>query len=168
MVSTVEKEQGEKTENNPWLELRKEALRQITLPINLLSREFARAAREIADRVGVEWSAIKEITREQIALQEVLMGIIEAHHITVGNYSCACGRCQRVFPPDQSMTGDVVSYRKGIHRVAVLEREPVEYELVRVIRPFIGDNLLQEQIQPVMVAPLRLLRSNGSQQEGLY
>src|SRR5690242_15471633 len=156
MVSTVEIERrrGEKIENNPWLELRKEALRQITLPINLLSREFARIAREMADRLGMEWSAMKEITREQTALQEVLMGIIEAHHITVGSYSCTCGRCRRIFPLDQSMTGDVVRYRKEVHSVVLLEHEPEEDELVRVIRPFIGDNFLGEQLQSVTVTRL--------------
>lgn len=156
----MEREQKQTATTDPlvWLERRKEALRHITFPINLLLRDFTRMAREMAEHLEVERPASREVVREQGMLQEVLIGIIDAHHLTVGSYSCTCGKCQRVFPPDQSMTGDVVRYRKGVHTIVVLEQEPEENEWVRVIRPFIGDNLLGEQIQPTTVTHLRTPR----------
>jgi hypothetical protein len=161
-------------ENIDWVERRREIVRDLLNPINMLTDKLADLKKKKPDRYY--W------TMEDSNLEWILQGLVNAEHLTVGKYTCHddyytmetivyrgepelarngtdpiryhehFGVGKRIPGYEEHMRGDIVDYQRDIHEVAVAQPEPQIYAMIT--RPFVGDNILREKVQAARVVPV--------------
>lgn len=152
--------QPETVEQIDWREWRRITLRRMAEPISDIAREEARVKEEKEKRRKANLSDDPELWRLEKTLAELFRGIMYANDLTIGHYSCQCRRCAisslKMQPPDKDcLPGNIVRFRKDIHQKASKAEPPIRTgQWVKVVDPYIADNLLQEVVQPIRVMAL--------------
>jgi hypothetical protein len=142
----------ETKEATPWQEGRRETLQSLRNPINLLAMNISRfeEKKEKCEAAGkpIEYS----LEEGHDALREALGSMTDELHLKVG------------VPPGYSehpyklsfytVNWDTKKYKRGVCALddpEIEKREPEEGEEVFVVSPYIEDELLHEQVQPLLV-----------------
>lgn len=152
----------EKNKEEAWRETRTATLQSLKSPINLLAIDISRFDEKIEALEEAGKPVDQSLQEGQDALRRVLSSLIDELHLTVGGESCSCPECRsmitRLVAPDHhpfKLRGYRTEYKKDVYAlIPVAEREPEEGEEVLVVFPFIGDNLLHKQVQPITVRPI--------------
>jgi hypothetical protein len=154
----------ETIETLDWREVRREALHNMVEPIILLTRKIAESKEQEKKRGKMEKLENIPINYELITLERILDGICAAQHLRVGERTCPCKQCEPssdILNHDvQHDIGAVILFEPDIHQVEWSRSIPEKYTKVKVLEPFIGDNLLREIINPLTVIPLDVTQSD--------
>lgn len=150
----------EEGEQLNWRELRRKELKDMIMPIVRLTRGIVAIEEEEAKQGRKPYDHTQPLNFDLRTMRQTFSGIVEALHLTVGNNCCHCERCQNVYHLlDRRVrvgVGEIVQYEKDIHELPDIYRppKPRQGQWVKIMQPFIGDNILREVVNPILVLPM--------------
>jgi len=86
----MQEQERDHTEKTNWLEIRRETIREMIRPINLIARELEKINEQQTQRLKAKKPKDQRLEYEATTLHQILTNIRYAHHLTIGSYSCPC------------------------------------------------------------------------------